>query len=428
MLQSHGGRDPESGNPSPARRPTPQPSAASCRETNRSRSPVARAETRNMPLLRRLRPAFAMTVLIALLAACNGSGSLLETSAPGTSGPGARAGDPTTTAGATTSSTGTTGSTAGPGSTTTSGASTGSTSTTPAKTPGSTAAPKSTGTTPKATTTTRPPTPTAAAAPDPTPPPTSPPATNPPQPPTTAGSPSSGVAMPVGDLPGWRQVFTEDFLMPVGEGSFPGSAYGGKWKVYDDGTRDTAGQHEGTNSRYYPSRVVSVANGILRKRLHTEDGIAMSAAILPQAGDFTHGRFSVRFRADEIAGYKVAWLLWPTSGTWPQDGEVDFPESSLDGEITAFMHRFGASNGGDQDVFQTSARFNNWHTATIEWTPDRITFILDGAVIGESTERLPANDMYWVLQTESCLGNCQPAPWVEGTLEIDWVVAYRYTG
>ena len=38
-------------------------------------------------------------------------------------------------------------------------------------------------------------------------------------------------------------------------------------------------------------------------------------------------------------GYKVAWLLWPKSGVWPRDGEIDFPEADLIGTISAFMHR-----------------------------------------------------------------------------------------
>src|SRR5687767_13312166 len=49
---------------------------------------------------------------------------------------------------------------------------------------------------------------------------------------------------PSGDLPGWKQVFREDFDkadVPLGE--FPGDAYRAKWSAgYNDGTPDTAGQ------------------------------------------------------------------------------------------------------------------------------------------------------------------------------------------
>jgi len=64
--------------------------------------------------------------------------------------------------------------------------------------------------------------------------------------------------LPVGDLPGWKQVFREDFSsgdVPVG--AFPGPAYEANWSAgYKDGTPDTAGQ-KGKNSRYYPTKVLS---------------------------------------------------------------------------------------------------------------------------------------------------------------------------
>src|ERR1700712_5205376 len=149
----------------------------------------------------------------------------------------------------------------------------------------------------------------------------------------------SGQAMPVGDLPGWKQVFTEDFTSGnVPLGSFPGPAYSAKWSAnYKDGTPDTAGQLSGGDSAYFPSKVLSVRNGLLDMYLHTENGISMGAAPSPKFGpakpprsnSLLYGRYSVRFRADALQGYKTAWLLWPDSGIWPRDGEVDYPEQDL---------------------------------------------------------------------------------------------------
>jgi hypothetical protein len=89
--------------------------------------------------------------------------------------------------------------------------------------------------------------------------------------------------LPVGDLPGWKQVFVEDFNkgnVPVG--AFPSPAYSEKWSAgYKDGTPDTAGQR-GAKSRYYPSKVLSVKNGMLDWYLHMENGISMGAAPTPQ--------------------------------------------------------------------------------------------------------------------------------------------------
>ena len=239
------------------------------------------------------------------------------------------------------------------------------------------------------------------------------------------GSASSGQAMPVGDLPGWHQIFAENFNTPASLGAFPGNAYGNEFSVYPDGARDTAGQ-QGAPSRYYPSKVVSVSNGMLNLYLHSENGTPMAAAILPNLpGNHLYGKYTVRFRADSLAGFKTAWLLWPDNNNWPHDGEIDFPENDLNGTINAFMHREGASSGSDQDAFSTNATDSSWHTASIEWTPSAVRFILDGQVIGTSTSRIPDTPMHWVLQTESCLDGC-PAPSTAGNVQIDWVVAYSF--
>lgn len=231
----------------------------------------------------------------------------------------------------------------------------------------------------------------------------------------------SGEPMPVGDLPGWKQIFRENFKKPVQVGGFPGEVYGDKWRVYPDGWNDTSG-----NGTYFPSKVVSVANGMLNKHLHTEDGVHMVAAVLPklygaEPGQ-SYGRYSVRFKAEAIPSYKTAWLLWPDSDQTPDDGEIDFPEGALDGTISAFMHY--AHPDGGQEGFDTDATYTEWHTATIEWTPGKVVFILDGEEIGTSTTNVPSNPMKHVLQTETCVTCGEPDDAIEGNVQIDWVVVY----
>jgi beta-glucanase (GH16 family) len=112
-----------------------------------------------------------------------------------------------------------------------------------------------------------------------------------------------------------------------------------------------------------------------------------------------YGRYEVRFRADATDGYKLAWLLWPKSGVWPRDGEIDFPEGDLNGVIKAFMHRQGATAGNDLYEAPTSARFPDWHTAVIEWKPNSCKFFLDGNQIGSATSRA---------RIPRCTGCCSP--------------------
>ncbi|TMC22298.1 MAG: glycoside hydrolase family 16 protein [Chloroflexi bacterium] len=233
----------------------------------------------------------------------------------------------------------------------------------------------------------------------------------------------SGQVAPIGDIPGWHQIFVEDFNTDVAVGSFLGAAYKDKFTVYADGVKDTAGQ-KGAPSRYYPSKVVSVSGGLLNLYLHTENGTPMSAALLPiLPGNNLYGKYTIRFRSDALAGFKTAWLLWPNSENWPHDGEIDFPEGSLDGTMSGFVHHQNAEVGTDQDINSTSVTYTAWHTASIEWSPNKVRFIVDDKLIGTSITQVPNTLMHWVIQTEACTPTC-PDVTTAGNLQIDWVTAY----
>ncbi|KHL01251.1 glycoside hydrolase [Sinomonas humi] len=236
----------------------------------------------------------------------------------------------------------------------------------------------------------------------------------------------------MGNPPGWKQVFADDFTegnVPLG--SFPGS-FSAKWSAnYFDATPDTAGQKNGGRSGYYPSKVLSIHNGMMDMYLHSQNGVSMGAAPAPKInGDSqrpynsqTYGMYSVRFRSDALPGFKTAWLLWPDSGIWPQDGEIDYPEQDLSSKFFAALHSAGSTQELPSAVFQSDASFQTWNTATIEWTPGRVEFFLNGKSIGASTSGVPDLPMHYLLQTESCLPTC-PDPKTQGHLYVDWVAIW----
>jgi hypothetical protein len=261
--------------------------------------------------------------------------------------------------------------------------------------------------------------PTARSAPSTIPPPTAPPhiVTN-----------TSGELMPRGDLPGWKMIFADDFAIDVPLGSFP-SALSSSWTAYPSPWPDTS-----EKGMHAPQRTISISNSMMDIWLHTEAGVPLVAAPMPLfaaadgslTADQLYGRYAVRFRADPIAGYKAAWLLWPASNVWPRDGEIDFPEGDLDDSISAFMHRMSGTSGSDQDAYRSAATYESWHTAVIEWTPASVTFLLDGTVLGQSTSRVPSTPMFWVLQTETSLDSVMPDPAAESHVQIDWVAIWSY--
>jgi hypothetical protein len=246
--------------------------------------------------------------------------------------------------------------------------------------------------------------------------------------------------MPIGDLSGWKQVFKDDFTKDATLGSWSYNDndynsdrvvytgdYGGQWKTYPDGWPDT----NRNQSEYRPSRVVSVANGKMNLWLHSENGKAMGAVPFPFIGtpnsnssadtDQLYGKYVIRFRSDAVKGYKTAWLLWPQSGNWPYDGELDFPE----GDLNSFMHRQNGTAGSDQDYFGTGKTYTSWHTATIEWSPNKLVYDLDGQQ-ATFTSRVPNTPMHYVMQTETCMFGCQDLT-TAGNLEVDWITIYQYS-
>ncbi len=258
-----------------------------------------------------------------------------------------------------------------------------------------------------------------------------------------AHSAPSGQPMPVGDIPGWHQVFADDFStdpsVPVGRFArctrartlmrarcwrLPKSVRA-KWWAYPDGWKDTSG-----NGTYEPSKVLSIENGVLNYYIHTSGGVHMVAALQPKIpggvrnNGLRYGRYEVRFRADSLPGYKIAWLLWPDSGVWPQDGEIDFPEGNLDGTFYAFMHHLNATSGTQVFVYATRAGYASWHTAVIEWMPRYCRFVLDGRIVGTSRKNIPDTPMHWVLQAETALGGVAPSDATAGDIQIAWVTAY----
>jgi beta-glucanase (GH16 family) len=251
------------------------------------------------------------------------------------------------------------------------------------------------------------PAPTASATAAPTPTPTA----NPPTP--TATAPSST------PLPGWALLFRDDFDTLDTSRYF---GYPSTWgdTRYQRGDTVNGGKYTGLDS-------LSVSGGILTIRLYRDaNDQPRSAAFIPTVvGDQLYGRYEVRFRSSlRATGWKVAWLQWPASGVWPRDGEIDFPEGNLTGTISAFMHRQGATSGGDQDAYSTGVTFEAWHTAVIEWTPTRCEFFLDGVSIGRSTSRIPNTPMHAVYQSETALDGSIPAS--EAAMQIDYISIWRY--
>lgn len=242
-------------------------------------------------------------------------------------------------------------------------------------------------------------------------------------PPTTAPVTPPSTTMPIGDLPGWKQVLAEDFTTAAPLGSFL-SAYS-NMGAYPYPWTDTSRNVRSNPGYYHPAKTLSASGGVMDAWLHYDSALGrhVVAAVTPKLPTMTYGRFSLRMRADKIPGYKIAPLLWPDSESWPSDGEIDFPEGDLDGTaLSAFSH-YANPNGG-QDWFGTKVDPTQWHTYETLWSPGRIEFLVDGTSIGVSTTNVPSKAMHWVLQMETAITSTAPSTSAQGHVQIDWIKAY----
>lgn len=255
---------------------------------------------------------------------------------------------------------------------------------------------------------------------------------------------ASGIAIPAAPS-GWTRTLTDDFDTPFAAGgvssagAFP-SPYTTNFVAYADGTLDTSGNNNGSNSVYNAStnlRAFSSRVEILHNV--TGGGQIRGAAFVLQPGGVwgqTSGRFTVCYRvqpAGGFHGFKMAFLLWPVSEVWPRDSEIDWPEGSLasGGVFGANMLHQGSTTFGSTDFDHhrygtTPSPDGSWHTATIEWLSGTFVRALwDGVELGTMLEAVPNTAMRWTLQSESDVDQFGTAGYATtgdtGTIEVDWV-------
>jgi hypothetical protein len=227
--------------------------------------------------------------------------------------------------------------------------------------------------------------------------------------------------MPTGNTGNWTQIFAEDFTTDVARGGFA-DAYGDRWSGYD-GFTESAG-----NARYNDD-IISVDNGVMDMYVHYQNGQRQAAAPIPlidgQWGGTTYGRYSIRYRSDYVEGFKQSFMLWPDNDNW-NDGEINFPEGGLGQEIYGFNHCIGNAASNCFWVKHTE-NTTDWHTATVEWTPNSISYILDGQTLGTTYDNIPRVPMHLILQLQgdNWYGTDTTGT---GSVEVDWVTLYRWNG
>lgn len=262
----------------------------------------------------------------------------------------------------------------------------------------------------------------------------------------------------------WCRVYQQDFSTPASLGTFvtvggddwrlrPGHPYAEKLRAYPDGWGTT-----GDYSLNYASRTADVvpaamgAEGVFRLHGHSA---RVAGRVQPLGGSFypvldpaatdpqrqvaqTYGRYTVRFTTtggyrptaaghyptgSTAAAYGTAFLLWPANDRWAE-GEVDFPEMVWGAPVSGSVHQLGRPEVNADTFTLPTTTDGRWNTATIEWTPGRLVFFLDGTEVRRVATDVPSTPFRWGFQSGGTYG--RPAPDLSGYLYVDSISIDAY--
>jgi hypothetical protein len=132
-----------------------------------------------------------------------------------------------------------------------------------------------------------------------------------------------------------------------------------------------------------------------------------------------YGRWEARMRTSaRDSEYHPVLLLWPDSGDWPCDGEVDYAEGVGDTSRMNFFLHHGCNN--QQISARQAIDTTQWHNYAIDWQPDGITGYIDGVQWFRTTNvgYLPPGPMHQAIQLDWFPdGSVLNRSW----MEVDWV-------
>lgn len=155
---------------------------------------------------------------------------------------------------------------------------------------------------------------------------------------------------------------------------------------------------------------VLVLHSRYRPGFETEDGQAfdfLSGRIdTRDRFRFRYGRASARMRLPAGTGlWPAFWAMGP--GRWPATGEIDIMEYVGEPDwVSSAVHGTGYSGEAglvNKLYFPNGDDATGWHTYTLDWTPDRLLFEVDGATVYRVTRSMTEFFGPWVFDNEKFL-------------------------
>ncbi len=238
---------------------------------------------------------------------------------------------------------------------------------------------------------------------------------------------------------GWKLVWSDEF-------SYTGLPDSTKWDFEVGG--DGWGNNELQFYTYKDTSNVGVENGrlhIIARKQAKEDRQYTSARLFTKGkSDFKYGKIEVRAMLPAGKGiWPAIWMLGNNVGTigWPKCGEIDIMEhvgyekDSIFGTIHSetYNHTKGTQKG--KAVFIPNP-YDSFHVFSIEWTPEKIDFLLDDKIYNhfdnrhKSEDEWPFDHAFYLIVNLAVGGNWGGKFGVEDTgfpkvLEVDYVRVFK---
>lgn len=193
---------------------------------------------------------------------------------------------------------------------------------------------------------------------------------------------------------------------------------------------------------YASSDQVKVEGGLLRisavrSATPADPAYPYDAGFIDSLGKWarTYGRIEFRARFPFAGG--VWYAIWgrPWTQSFPEiDIEVINRPGDATGQLYFVHHWAGEPLPADLRrayVMRQNADWSQWHTYTIDWKPDAISWAVDGAVAMKATgEHVPKLPVYWMINgwVGGWPGNPTDKTPFPTTFEVDYMRVWRTGG
>jgi Glycosyl hydrolases family 16 len=154
--------------------------------------------------------------------------------------------------------------------------------------------------------------------------------------------------------------------------------------------------------------------------------------------DFTYGRIEIKAKLpSEYGTWPALWMLGSNyqTNTWPACGEIDIMEYAAnvsETTISGTLHYPGNSGGNANSGSTQLASPSEWHTYTLIWSPESITWYIDDSpaykTFVNSNQHPYFNWDYFLIFNVAVGGNFTnnyTPTFTQDTMEVDYVRVYQ---